>query len=59
MQKESTKQLYEDIRKENQRLSNIKEFGVQKHSDAWIRNTVAKKFYKTVGTIEAIIFFRL
>lgn len=59
LMRETTKELYKDIRQAYQDLSNIKEHGVQKHSDAWIRKTLAKKFYKNVSTIEAIIFHRV
>lgn len=59
MQKDNTIKLYQDVRKEHERLTNVKEFGVQKHTDAWIRNWLADRFYKSVATIENIIFYRV
>jgi Mn-dependent DtxR family transcriptional regulator len=54
-----TLKLYDDIRKEHDRLVSITEFGTQKYTDSWIRNTLAERFYKSVATIEDIIFYRV
>jgi len=59
MHKDKTLKLYEAIRKEHDRLLHVKEFGVQKHTDGWIRNFLAEKFYKSTATIENIIFHRV
>lgn len=59
MRKETTKKLYEDVRKEYERLSSIQEFGVQKHHEDWIRSWLANRFYKSKATIENIIFYRV
>jgi hypothetical protein len=58
MAKESTIELYNDIRREYQKLTNITEFGVQKFTEAWIYNKLSKMFYKSPKTIENIVFYR-
>jgi hypothetical protein len=58
MAKESTKELYSDIRKEYERLTKITEFGVQKFTEAWIYNKLSKMFYKSPKTIENIVYYR-
>lgn len=57
--KKTTEKRYEDVRAEYRRLSDIKEFGVQKHSFDWIVAYVAQKFYYSVKTVENIIFNRV
>ncbi|OBS12734.1 hypothetical protein ATE49_04435 [Elizabethkingia miricola] len=54
-----TSRLYTDVRKEYSRLSKIREYGKQKHSDAWIIARLAHKFYRSEATIENIIFNRV
>jgi len=46
-----TFRLYTDVRKEYSRLSKIREYGKQKHSDAWIIARLAHKFYRSESTI--------
>jgi hypothetical protein len=58
MQRETTIRLYEAIRQEHQRLCNVKSFGVQKYSNAYIKHYLADKFFKTVKTIEDILFYK-
>lgn len=54
-----TIKLHQDIKSEFDKLSNVREFGVQKHSVEWILNKVAEKFYKSPKTIENIVFNRV
>lgn len=54
-----TIKLHQDIKAEFNKLSNLREFGVQKHSVEWILNKVAEKFYKSPKTIENIVFNRV
>lgn len=56
--KSETYRLYQDIKKEFDKLSAIKEYGVQKNSTEWILNHLAKQFYKSPKTIENIVFGR-
>lgn len=46
------------IKAEFERLSNIREFGVQKHSMDWILCKLAEQFFKSPKTIENIVFNR-
>lgn len=57
--KETTKQQYYVIRGEYTKLTKIKEFGVQKHSNNWIISKLAKTFFKSPTTIENIIYHRV
>lgn len=57
--KESTKRQYLSIRNEYTKLNQVKEFGVQKYSNAWIVNKLADRFFKSAGTIENIIYHRV
>lgn len=57
--KNTTNQFYDTIRKEHERLTNVKEYGVQKFSDEWIRHKLASAFFREVKTIEDIIFQRV
>lgn len=57
--KPDTERMYEDVRKEYKTLSEIKEYGVQKHTFHWIVQRIAEKFYKSPKTIENIIFNRV
>lgn len=56
--KSETYRLHEDIKKEFDKLSSIKEYGVQKNSTVWILNHLANRFYKSPKTIENIVFGR-
>ena len=58
MARPQTIKQHQDIRKEFERLSNIKEFGVRKHTSEWIFNKLAEQFYKSPVTIEDIVFGR-
>jgi len=54
-----TNQFYDAVRKEHDRLISVKEYGVQKFSDEWIRRKLAAVFFREVKTIEDIIFERV
>ena len=56
--KELTSRLYHDIKKDFEKLSNIKEFGVQKYALAWIFAKIGDQYYKSPKTIENIVFSR-
>lgn len=51
--------LYQAIRSEFERLSNIKEFGVTKYSTDWMLHYVAHKYFKSPKTVENIVFNRV
>lgn len=53
-----TQRQYEDIKKEFDKLSNVREFGVQKYSLEYILRKVAHEFYKSPKTVENIVFNR-
>ena len=57
--KDNTQRLYEDIKKEFLKLSDIKEYGVKKFTDDWILAKIGKQFYKAPKTVENIVFNRL
>lgn len=57
--KPTTEKRYEAVRTEYKRLSEIKEFGVQKHSFDWIIANIAQKSFYSIATIENIIFNRV
>lgn len=56
--KETTIRLHQDIKKEFDKMSNVKEFGVRKYSVEYILQSIAHKFYKSPKTIENIVFNR-
>lgn len=56
--KQTTLRLHQDIKKEFDRLSQVKEHGVRKYSIEYILNEIAHKFYKAPKTIENIVFNR-
>ena len=58
MAKETTLEVYKEIRKEWDKLNRKTEFGVKKYTDAWVFNKLAKMFYKSPKTIENIVFYR-
>jgi hypothetical protein len=53
-----TDKLYNDIKRDFEKYSNIKEFGVQKYSLAWVFGKLGDKYYKSPKTIENIVFNR-
>lgn len=57
--KPNTLRLHQDIKKEFDKMSNIREFGVQKYSNDYILNFVAAKFYRASKTVENIVFNRV
>ena len=57
--KSSTQELYDAVRKEHDKLTNIKEFGVQKYSDIWIKEKLSRVFFRSARTIDDIIFYRI
>ena len=58
MARELTDRLYQDIKKDFDKLSNVKEFGVQKFSLSWIFAKIGNQYYKSPKTIENIVFSR-
>lgn len=56
--RENTLRLHKDIKKEFEKLSNVKEKGVKKYSVDYVLSTVAFKFYRSPKTIENIVFNR-
>lgn len=57
--KPNTVRLHQDIKKEFDKMSSIREFGVQKYSTDYILNYVAAKFYRAAKTVENIVFNRV
>lgn len=57
--KTTTKEFYEDIRKEFERLSNKQEFGVTKYTKEYCLARIAKKYYRSPATVENIVFSRV
>lgn len=57
--KPTTEKRYEAVRTEYARLSDIKEFGVQKHSFDWIVANIANRYFYSRATVENIIFNRV
>ena len=57
--KQSTLKQYRAIRREYDRLSGIKEHGVQKYAEAWIVRKLAQRFFKSPSTIERILYHRV
>lgn len=58
VEKEITNRLYNDVRKEYTKLSNVREFGAKKYSDQYIFAKLGNQFYKSPKTIENIVFGR-
>lgn len=56
--REQTLKLHQAIKDEFDRLSNIKEYGVEKYSLEYKLNRVAEKYFKSAKTIENIVFNR-
>lgn len=54
----NTHRKYRDIRNRYKQLSEIKEYGVQKHSFDFIIAKIAFEFYLSPKTVENIIFNR-
>ena len=57
--KPRTQKMYEDVRLEYKKLSEIKLHGVSKYSHDYIVVLIANKFYRSPKTIENIIFNRV
>lgn len=57
--KNTTEERHRAVRTEYRRLSDIQEFGVQKHSFDWIVASVAQRFFYSTATVENIIFHRV
>ena len=57
--KDSTERLYADIKRDFDKLSNIKEFGVQKYTTDWMLAKLGQQYYKSPKTIENIVFNRV
>lgn len=56
--KQDTIRLHSDIKREFEKMSAIREHGVQKFSTQYILNAIAHKYYKSPKTIENIVFNR-
>jgi len=54
--KQTTLRLHQDIKKDFEKLSNVREFNVRKFSPEYILNALAVKYYKSPKTIENIVF---
>lgn len=57
--KERTNKMYQDVRQEYKKMSDIKCHGVSKYSHDYIVVVLANRFYKSPKTIENIIFNRV
>jgi hypothetical protein len=57
--RDTTDRLYQDIKKDFDKLSNVREFGVQKFTNDWILAKLAHQYYKQPKTIENIVFNRV
>ncbi|UGU15200.1 hypothetical protein LS482_16125 [Sinomicrobium kalidii] len=57
--KTSTRQFYNDIRREYHRLSLPEKDGVRTYTDERIFQQLAKKYYRSPRTIENIVFHRV
>ena len=56
--KPSTIRLHSDIKKDFDKMSSIKEFGVSKYSTEYVLCYLGNKYYKASKTIENIVFNR-
>ena len=54
-----TDKLYNDIKRDFEKYSKVKEFGVQKYSLPWVFAKLGDKYYKSPKTIENIVFNRI
>ncbi|AZA87141.1 hypothetical protein EG349_10255 [Chryseobacterium shandongense] len=57
--KTTTENRHRAVRAEYKRLSEIQEYGVQKHSFDWIVANLAHNFFYSTATVENIIFHRV
>jgi glycine betaine/choline ABC-type transport system substrate-binding protein len=57
--KERTNKMYDDVRQEYKKLSEIKLHGVTKFSHDYIVLVISNQFYRSPKTIENIIFNRV
>ncbi|WKW46726.1 hypothetical protein P3875_01245 [Myroides sp. JBRI-B21084] len=57
--REKTLKRHDDIRKDFEKMSNEKEYGVQKYNMKFILEKLGEKYYMSSKTIENIVFFRL
>ena len=57
--KERTNKMYEDVRLEYKKMSDIKCHGVTKYAHDYIVVVLANRFYRSTKTIENIIFNRI
>ena len=57
--KPNTVRLHSDIKKEFDKMSSIREFGVQKYSTDYILNAIGSKFYRSAKTVENVVFNRV
>lgn len=58
--RQTTKEFYECIQQEYRRMSSPdKSLGVQKYTDRYIFAKLAKKYFRSPSTIEAIVYGRV
>lgn len=57
--REQTIRLHAAIKDDFDKLSNVKEYGVQKYTNEYIFNKIADKYFKSVRTVENIVFGRV
>jgi hypothetical protein len=57
--RDTTERLYQDIKKDFDKLSAVREFGVQKFTNDWILAKLGHQYYKQPKTIENIVFNRV
>lgn len=56
--REQTLRLHNAIKEDFDKLSNIKEYGVEKYTTQYKLNKIAEKYFKSAKTIENIVFNR-
>lgn len=54
----NTSRQHADIKKDFEKLSNIREYGVQKFTTTYCLHRVAEEYYKSAKTVENIVFGR-
>lgn len=58
--RETTQSLYDAIRRDYESMSRKDEqYGVRKYSDAYIFETLGRRYFRSAKTIENIVFHRV
>lgn len=57
--KDSTREFYDEIRRDFERLSNEKEFGVYKYTKEWALAKTAQRHRRSPKTVENVVFNRV